>query len=939
VLTLLATIGFARALAPGANDFVGEEPVRVMRFDDATQAALRSSLAWRTFTLGEGHGWTASFDEQTGTVYRAWGPGIPLDVSSADALLASVRSFLERNRDVLGGVEPADLVVRNVAPSGKPDGWLVSLARVVRPAGTHGPTVGFERFPIEPGVNPIGGRLPNDPPATTTWNAHAQGIPVWRGTVELRIVRGNLVMLGVGTNPAAATVDLEPRVSGAEAAAIAIAQGPAPLAQHAVWGGELEILPLDRSGALTYRLVWEVRTRTTAPQGLWVSFVDAQSGEMLSVHNEVRFVDGTILGLHDLRTVDGNMVVSPLETADVVGDTTVQTDSFGAFSVEGKAIETTLEGDWTRVRNDEAGEPDGLLAVFAGENTWTVPAATQAEIDSYVFLTAIHNWAVTYDIGGIETRSMESHVNVNDVCNAYFDGNVNFFRQGAGCNNAARVQDVNHHEWGHGFHYWNLEAGVFDGSISEAVADTIAFLQTHDSEIGPSFYMNGDSLRDVSRNRVYPDDLVGEVHYDGLIFGGTMWDLWGLLEESLGADAAYPVMIDLLVDGMKGGPDIAGSFPEFLVADDDDGDLGNGTPHECDIVGAFSAHGLTQNAFGTSLQLAAEPIASTQSPTLTSYAVSASVESLETCGIAPWDHVWTHYSVDGGNNWATVTMAIADAIATGAIPQQPIGTVVLYYFEGSDGAGGGGTVPGGADITPFSFVVGELTELYCEDFEADDGGYTHELLDGVDETLADDWQWGESLGTGGDPAQAFSGDNLWGNDIGGNNQNGQYQSMKTNRLTSIPIDVQGYSSVVVSFARWLSVEDGFYDQANVYADDALVWTNHASDANGGENTTDDRWMLENLVVETTGDTLELGWEIASDEGLEFGGWSIDDVCVYGLTVRTASDDTGATGDDTGAPSADGEKHGGCGCASGATPRQPIGWAMALGLLALARRRR
>jgi MYXO-CTERM domain-containing protein len=936
LLTLLASIGLAHALVPSQHAVIGIEPVRVLHFDEATQTALRSGRAWSTFASGEGRGWTATFDEETGTVHQAWGPGIPLDTSNAEALLLSVRSFLDRNRELLGGVDPADLLVRNVAPSGKSGGWLVSLARVVRPPGAHGPTIGFDPLPGEPGVHPIRGRLPNDPPAATTWNAHDGAIPVWRGNVELRVVHGKLVMFGMGTHPDAPSI--VPQVTGPAAAQIAIARGPVPLADHAVWGGELVILPLEKSGVLTYRLAWEIRTRTRTPPGLWVTFVDAQSGDVLSVHNEVRFLDGTILARHDLRTVDPevDLVISPLAYVDVEGDTTVQTDLSGAFSVEGKSVFTTLEGDWVRV-NNQSGE-DGMLSVVAGDNTWDLASASQAEIDTYVFLNAIHDWAVLHDIGGVETYSIRSNVNLSDVCNAYFDGDVNFYRQGAGCNNAARVQDVNHHEWGHGFHYFNLEAGVWDGSIGEAVADTVAFLQTHDSDIGPYFYMDGAPIREVSEDRVYPDDWIGEVHYNGLIFGGAMWDLWMLLEDRLGPDEAYAVMVDLLVEGMKGGPDIPGSFAEFLVADDDDGDLGNGTPHACEITEAFTRHGLTNNAFGTSLQLAAEPIAPVQSPTLASYATVVSVENqLVDCGVEPLDQVWTHYSVNGGESWSSVSMTIAESTATGEIPGQASGTVVLYYFEGGDASGGGRTVPNGGAITPFSFVVGELTELYCEDFEADDGGYTHELLDGDEGTMADDWQWGEPLGSGGDPTTAFSGDNVWGNDIGGPNQNGQYQAEKTNRLTSIPIDVAGWSTVVVSFQRWLGVEDGYYDHANFYADDALVWTNHGSDSQGGEHTQDDRWMLQNAVVDTTGDTLELAWEIDSDEGLELSGWTLDDVCVYGLapvatdTGDPSSDDSGAAEDD------DGGTVGGCGCAS-TRAAPPLLSLFALAVLVRRRRR-
>ena len=51
------------------------------------------------------------------------------------------------------------------------------------------------------------------------------------------------------------------------------------------------------------------------------------------------------------------------------------------------------------------------------------------------------------------TFKITSTVNINDSCNAYYDGNVNFFQKGGGCNNTGRIADVNYHEWGHGVHY------------------------------------------------------------------------------------------------------------------------------------------------------------------------------------------------------------------------------------------------------------------------------------------------------------------------------------------------------------------------------------------------------------------------------------------------------------------------------------------------------
>ena len=36
---------------------------------------------------------------------------------------------------------------------------------------------------------------------------------------------------------------------------------------------------------------------------------------------------------------------------------------------------------------------------------------------------------------------------------------VAFLSRGGGCNNTGRIADVSYHEWGHGFHYYNLLSG------------------------------------------------------------------------------------------------------------------------------------------------------------------------------------------------------------------------------------------------------------------------------------------------------------------------------------------------------------------------------------------------------------------------------------------------------------------------------------------------
>ena len=51
-----------------------------------------------------------------------------------------------------------------------------------------------------------------------------------------------------------------------------------------------------------------------------------------------------------------------------------------------------------------------------------------------------------------------------------------------------------------------------------------------------------------------------------------------------------------------------------------------------------------------------------------------------------------------------------------------------------------------------------LEEINCNDFEENDGGFTHELISGRNQEGADDWMWNVPVGSGGDPDYAASGE-------------------------------------------------------------------------------------------------------------------------------------------------------------------------------------
>ena len=58
---------------------------------------------------------------------------------------------------------------------------------------------------------------------------------------------------------------------------------------------------------------------------------------------------------------------------------------------------------------------------------------------------------------------------------------------------------------------------------------------------------------------------------------------------------------------------------------------------------------------------------------------------------------------------------------------------------------------------------------------------------------------------------------------------------------------------------------------------------------GDEHHRDDQWVEHVVPISLEpGESLPLGWENISDQGLTMGGWNIDDVCVYAVGDFTPS---------------------------------------------------
>lgn len=200
----------------------------------------------------------------------------------------------------------------------------------------------------------------------------------------------------------------------------------------------------------------------------------------------------------------------------------------------------------------------------------------------------------------------------------------------------------------------------------------------------------------------------------------------------------------------------------------------------------------------------------------------------------------------------------------------------------------------GADYSlqrEIGFGVGTFadTVAFVDDMEAGDNGWTHGTNcagGGCDDQ--DDWQRG-ALGGGSpwDPTAAFSGSAVWANDRGatimGQPWNGDYRANVDNWLESPPIDCSSLTGTTLEFRRWLTVEDGDFDRARILVNGVEVWSNPS-----GADLLDTEWTLQSLDIGALADgdpNVVVRFELATDDGVNFGGWTLDDVRVFSREYR------------------------------------------------------
>lgn len=199
--------------------------------------------------------------------------------------------------------------------------------------------------------------------------------------------------------------------------------------------------------------------------------------------------------------------------------------------------------------------------------------------------------------------NLPTRVNIASSCNAYWNGSsINFFAAGGTCPNMA-YSDVVLHEYGHGADH--ATGGILDGGYSEGFGDSLATLGTAQHCVGRDFFGLGSCLRPATTVVPWPscfnpngtsNNTCG-VHQQGWIYSGFTWELSQRLKNTFAERGAFAIATDLILAAAAGNPNTIKDAVELsFIADDDDGDLSNGTPHFAELAAAADARQIPRPA-------------------------------------------------------------------------------------------------------------------------------------------------------------------------------------------------------------------------------------------------------------------------------------------------------------------------------------------------------
>jgi len=703
-----------------------------------SQALLRATSYWSQWEISHA-GWMTTMSSKTGFPHRAWGPGVV--ISGAD--IDSKHNEFVVNQLTLFGIDKSQLSDAVVVANSE------SHSRVFQTQTISGYPVLFSQLQTKWKE----GKL-------VMWGLD------WWSDAELPV--GDLLDDEVLSALAKGDIIFEDLALTLEGWAIlpdSYADGEFRLVRKMMLKGKVDGLVRNYetwvdafSGRVWYRknnIVHHLGKKTTVTMGLFKKPITEPvvTKELITQPATLPVISGQMNGLgHAAYPYEDSEQLGMPHLQLLLNGQTFYTDENGGFitnlSSAMMSANIELKGKWCNVYTNN-NTPSVLLDFQNGYNILSVPGNPK-EVSAYRNVNLIHDHMNAW-LPGFTALDfpLSTNIDVEGECNAFFDGNsINFYDTGGGCNPTSLIADVVYHEYGHGinsFYYNSLGAGFYNGAMGEGYADIWAMSLADIVEIGKGFYEeNNDGIRRYDAEpKVYPQDIVGEVHSDGEIIAGAWYDTHLLLggdwdiTMSLFADA-LPGLQATAADGEEGQA-FTDVLLDVLQADDDDDDLLNGTPNALAIIEGFAIHGITLFSYAT---VDHYPVEFTQADE--SIEIEAEVDVVFPYSLY-FDGVYLSYRTLYSDAWNEILMDQNNEFFTSTINGLPAGTVVEYFIKIKDVFGGvSGVTPMASDNVsnanlPYYIVVGSYPYLINDsDDYADFGNWEMGLP--TDNATSGEWE-------------------------------------------------------------------------------------------------------------------------------------------------------------------------------------------------------
>lgn len=532
-------------------------------------------------------------------------------------LFALLAMFLAANALAHKPPEPAHLELsiplsQKVAPAGPLDptlnGWINRTSGVLAALmnQNEGPFNGgpepaarayLAERSAEFGLTNAGADLLLDHVATSPAGKHVRfhqaigGVRIWKSEVVVSLDESASRVRAVHSSydPIAAHSAVSATPSIGSAAALEIALAALRIEGEPNWIGPPTqklwmVREQDRVGSFPH-LAWRVVIPIQNPIGDWELFVDATTGEVLRIGDQMVYTDGSgyIFDPDPLTTAqvdyggayvdDDDSDNTPLNAERFVRTLRDLTYEGGAYHLSGPYVAL---GDF----EDPAGDP--VTEIDPNGFTYTRSQQGFEDVMCYYFIDMSQRYIQSLGFDDIQNGPLncDSH-GMNGADNSHYVPSQNLVAFGEGGVDDAEDADVILHEYGHAIQYDIVSnwGGGHQPAMGEGFGDYWAGSYSTDvSDYNWEWVFNWDGHnpfwygRILNSSKHYPEDLVGQVHADGEIWsapwmqiyfdcGRTVTDTNMLLHHyyqggsaTMAEAAAFAMQADLdLYDGLHSG--------------------------------------------------------------------------------------------------------------------------------------------------------------------------------------------------------------------------------------------------------------------------------------------------------------------------------------------------------------------------------------------------